>query len=137
MSSLNAALPLREVDRLSPSVRDELQLDMPGRLDQPFNIESTLSESSHQHPSRIRDRKSTRLNSSHGYISYAVFCLKKKKRKILQAHIENQPHRRNTTPQPSTNVALDRAQPSYAAHQRPSRRMTRLTPNNRLQSLFR
>src|SRR5687768_18286603 len=29
-----------------------------------------------------RDRKSTRLNSSHGYISYAVFCLKKKKSKI-------------------------------------------------------
>src|SRR2546422_9043031 len=29
-----------------------------------------------------RDRKSTRLNSSHGYISYAVFCLKKKKKKI-------------------------------------------------------
>src|SRR2546429_3893512 len=27
----------------------------------------------------MRDRKSTRLNSSHGYISYAVFCLKKKK----------------------------------------------------------
>ena len=25
----------------------------------------------------IKDRKSTRLNSSHGYISYAVFCLKK------------------------------------------------------------
>src|SRR2546429_1899611 len=30
---------------------------------------------------RLRgDRKSTRLNSSHGYISYAVFCLKKKKK---------------------------------------------------------
>src|SRR2546429_4730674 len=28
----------------------------------------------------LRDRKSTRLNSSHGYISYAVFCLQKKKR---------------------------------------------------------
>src|SRR2546422_1994948 len=28
---------------------------------------------------RQLDRKSTRLNSSHGYISYAVFCLKKKK----------------------------------------------------------
>src|SRR2546429_3577137 len=28
------------------------------------------------------DRKSTRLNSSHGYISYAVFCLKKKKNYI-------------------------------------------------------
>src|SRR2546429_1712795 len=27
---------------------------------------------------RFQDRKSTRLNSSHGYISYAVFCLKKK-----------------------------------------------------------
>src|SRR2546422_5633827 len=27
----------------------------------------------------VGDRKSTRLNSSHGYISYAVFCLKKKK----------------------------------------------------------
>src|SRR2546429_6336621 len=33
--------------------------------------------------SNTRDRKSTRLNSSHGYISYAVFCLKKKK------HAEN------------------------------------------------
>src|SRR2546429_7279545 len=31
---------------------------------------------------RHQDRKSTRLNSSHGYISYAVFCLKKKKKKI-------------------------------------------------------
>src|SRR2546429_835675 len=35
-----------------------------------------------RHPrSSTRDRKSTRLNSSHGYISYAVFCLKKKKNK--------------------------------------------------------
>src|SRR2546422_7650312 len=31
-----------------------------------------------QHRERHLDRKSTRLNSSHGYISYAVFCLKKK-----------------------------------------------------------
>src|SRR2546422_2372498 len=31
-------------------------------------------------PARDADRKSTRLNSSHGYISYAVFCLKKKKK---------------------------------------------------------
>src|SRR2546422_7075751 len=34
------------------------------------------------------DRKSTRLNSSHGYISYAVFCLKKKKQK----HVQNITH---------------------------------------------
>src|SRR2546429_4605959 len=31
------------------------------------------------------DRKSTRLNSSHGYISYAVFCLKKKKSAMLRS----------------------------------------------------
>src|SRR3712207_7291359 len=39
---------------------------------------------SHRNPSRSlcrpRDRKSTRLNSSHANISYAVFCLKKKKK---------------------------------------------------------
>src|SRR5207245_11763556 len=34
-----------------------------------------------QNERRLRDRKSTRLNSSHGSISYAVFCLKKKKKK--------------------------------------------------------
>src|SRR5438132_10775486 len=34
---------------------------------------------SHARPQRARDRKSTRLNSSHTVISYAVFCLKKKK----------------------------------------------------------
>src|SRR2546429_3579575 len=34
-------------------------------------------------PADDRDRKSTRLNSSHGYISYAVFCLKKKKKLVL------------------------------------------------------
>src|SRR5690349_23940200 len=37
-------------------------------------------------PGRRLDRKSTRLNSSHVEISYAVFCLKKKKQKKLQAH---------------------------------------------------
>src|SRR3989449_8616145 len=34
------------------------------------------------------DRKSTRLNSSHGYISYAVFCLKKKKKKQLEVQCQ-------------------------------------------------
>src|SRR2546429_7099482 len=33
-----------------------------------------------QNSNEQQDRKSTRLNSSHGYISYAVFCLKKKKK---------------------------------------------------------
>src|SRR2546429_7262634 len=39
--------------------------------------------------SAARDRKSTRLNSSHVYISYAVFCLKKKKQTRLS---EVEPH---------------------------------------------
>src|SRR5438309_3943050 len=34
----------------------------------------------------LRDRKSTRLNSSHSSISYAVFCLKKKKKKVRQTN---------------------------------------------------
>src|SRR3989475_7269483 len=45
---------------------------------------------------RGRDRKSTRLNSSHSQISYAVFCLKKKK-KLLERNIirRNQTHSHN------------------------------------------
>src|SRR2546429_2129375 len=38
------------------------------------------------------DRKSTRLNSSHGYISYAVFCLKKKKKTKRRTLVEKQAH---------------------------------------------
>src|SRR2546429_1648155 len=38
------------------------------------------------------DRKSTRLNSSHGYISYAVFCLKKKKKALSSiSHLNDGP----------------------------------------------
>src|SRR2546422_8256782 len=49
-----------------------------------------------------RDRKSTRLNSSHGYISYAVFCLKKKKKKnhtntYRDTQIRNQLMKHRTT----------------------------------------
>src|SRR2546429_4465774 len=43
------------------------------------------------------DRKSTRLNSSHGYISYAVFCLKKKKKNQTQTN-NLYPQRRRTSP---------------------------------------
>src|SRR2546429_3106580 len=45
------------------------------------------------HGGRAIDRKSTRLNSSHGYISYAVFCLKKKKN-----------HNRTQSPQTPNNT---------------------------------
>src|SRR2546422_3431303 len=48
-------------------------------------MHQSLAKGSSVSPAAVeycRDRKSTRLNSSHGYISYAVFCLKKKKKKI-------------------------------------------------------
>src|SRR2546422_1334969 len=41
---------------------------------------ATLGEGGSEYGAPGQDRKSTRLNSSHGYISYAVFCLKKKKK---------------------------------------------------------
>src|SRR2546429_1998107 len=43
--------------------------------------ESLFQPDGHFRRNARLDRKSTRLNSSHGYISYAVFCLKKKKNK--------------------------------------------------------
>src|SRR5687768_18291417 len=47
-------------------------------------------------PGLQQDRKSTRLNSSHGYISYAVFCLKKKTTQNDHSHQQHintqQPH---------------------------------------------
>src|SRR5688572_31839624 len=63
-------------------------------LTRPARDRETTSRSSRRHdpsrrdrppqrrrPAPSRDRKSTRLNSSHSQISYAVFCLKKKKKK--------------------------------------------------------
>src|SRR2546430_8726238 len=43
-------------------------------------------------PSSLRDRKSTRLNSSHSQISYAVFCLKKKKQTTIMSTNRKQPN---------------------------------------------
>src|SRR2546429_4482556 len=48
------------------------------RLARPLNEIPGTTPMRKQQPG---DRKSTRLNSSHGYISYAVFCLKKKKKR--------------------------------------------------------
>src|SRR2546429_6167715 len=68
------------------------------------------------------DRKSTRLNSSHGYISYAVFCLKKKKTK----HCHTRDGRRAplSAPQivcarrPVAHVYLNHASAPYELHLR-------------------
>src|SRR2546429_875828 len=58
------------------SLHDALPIYWPVRP--PLSLVQHLSERL-QPPFAHLDRKSTRLNSSHGYISYAVFCLKKKK----------------------------------------------------------
>src|SRR2546422_9575008 len=53
-----------------------------------WQISRIAAEQAHtnrtEFPCSGKDRKSTRLNSSHGYISYAVFCLKKKKKSRLK-----------------------------------------------------
>src|SRR5687768_17640455 len=47
-------------------------------------------------PADHQDRKSTRLNSSHGYISYAVFCLKKKKKQKNNQKYQKNKQQTNT-----------------------------------------
>src|SRR5688572_31464361 len=54
-------------------------------------------------PHRREDRKSTRLNSSHSQISYAVFCLKKKKKKTKQHNYRT--HKSQTKPSTPHNSA--------------------------------
>src|SRR2546422_2196011 len=61
------ALHEKTKGRLTPEEED-LLVDLAGKL-----------KMTYLEISQAGDRKSTRLNSSHGYISYAVFCLKKKK----------------------------------------------------------
>src|SRR4030043_667920 len=63
-----------------------------------WGLEGNGLESSPRGKCRRPDRKSTRLNSSHGYISYAVFCLKKNKktRHTMTAHIARVSMRRRT-----------------------------------------
>src|SRR2546429_1196418 len=56
-------------------------LNTPGRVR--YHTDDSIQVKYYDHPENFvskaaLDRKSTRLNSSHGYISYAVFCLKKK-----------------------------------------------------------
>src|SRR5258705_13172923 len=73
--SLHDALPISPNDGVTRAVA--------ARCAYTASAPSSLSEtSSSRHRRTPRDRKSTRLNSSHLGISYAVFCLKKKKKKI-------------------------------------------------------
>src|SRR5687768_17925650 len=63
----HVALDVRPSRRHAGAAQERGRADLEGRLEQVLRADL--------------DRKSTRLNSSHGYISYAVFCLKKKKTK--------------------------------------------------------
>src|SRR5688572_30980692 len=75
--SLHDALPIYRSSHCAASTRSS---DISRRLS------SRISERrpTRRWPTRPRDRKSTRLNSSHSQISYAVFCLKKKKDKEIK-----------------------------------------------------
>src|SRR2546422_5214393 len=64
-----------------PFFRDDAR---PGQLEPKLEKTVVGTENLDGHP--CIDRKSTRLNSSHGYISYAVFCLKKKKPRQIRAN---------------------------------------------------
>src|SRR2546429_9153318 len=63
----------------SPRGREAVQVDRVRREAQLAQQLDVREEQRQDDPAGVEDRKSTRLNSSHGYISYAVFCLKKKK----------------------------------------------------------
>src|SRR5256884_6426217 len=68
-------------DGMWPANPRELGKEVPigkGKVDFPRIIERLRQLNYRGAVTIERDRKSTRLNSSHGYISYAVFCLKKK-----------------------------------------------------------
>src|SRR2546422_4736423 len=59
--------------------RSRLRGGAPHPLGALLRVEAQVARDGREGAREAEDRKSTRLNSSHGYISYAVFCLKKKK----------------------------------------------------------
>src|SRR2546422_5403160 len=75
------ARPGREPQRLEKRRQRERErrVALAGHRATPLRRRGTRRTGVARWPARA-DRKSTRLNSSHGYISYAVFCLKKKKK---------------------------------------------------------
>src|SRR2546429_6516947 len=89
--------PYTTLFRSGPCVRDRLATAACERGSSARHQHFGTDENGTIHAlTRKIDRKSTRLNSSHGYISYAVFCLKKKK---TTAHgILHRPESRHDSP---------------------------------------
>src|SRR3712207_8217349 len=71
-----AALRSRSVRRPDHADHDDRHVAQPGRAG------AAALPAASRGVAALRDRKSTRLNSSHANISYAVFCLKKKKKSL-------------------------------------------------------
>src|SRR5438045_7414990 len=78
--SLHDALPISQHQQ-----QHVLPRGAEGHVD--ANLFSPLAHQESHHTIHTEDRKSTRLNSSHLGISYAVFCLKKKKKNNERLHI--------------------------------------------------
>src|SRR3712207_7309518 len=74
-----------ELERVARAVDVEVERDPPSTDPEPEPVGAVAA-----------DRKSTRLNSSHANISYAVFCLKKKKKKTRESRITYKKKRKNT-----------------------------------------
>src|SRR2546422_7371975 len=68
----------------------------PGETRRHISWESSKKHILLQSVGERQDRKSTRLNSSHGYISYAVFCLKKKKTTVTMTRDAASPGQSNS-----------------------------------------
>src|SRR5256885_12137884 len=73
---------------------------LPNTISRRIKVKKVVRDSAEKLEAESRDRKSTRLNSSHLVISYAVFCLKKKK--------QNQNHMRTARDAPVGSLAQRR-----------------------------
>src|SRR2546422_5516539 len=81
--SLHDALPISAVARKPTGIATSVP-----------NASAIADSLKRAEQANIPDRKSTRLNSSHGYISYAVFCLKKKKHQLRHDYRAANPRHR-------------------------------------------
>src|SRR2546422_8344188 len=79
-SSVEGMEPAPGVPSLLQSGVPAIPPELKSRTGQYLNARAASLADVSEDGDALLDRKSTRLNSSHGYISYAVFCLKKKKR---------------------------------------------------------
>src|SRR5207247_8308607 len=74
----SAGLDKRHYTLFNPTPRElmrEMNTDRPDKTESPYTVDAGHFQ---VEADVLKDRKSTRLNSSHEWISYAVFCLKKK-----------------------------------------------------------